>query len=87
VHCLDKHRFGKGNLGYEGILMFFNTHICNEFCQFLGLVNPRDTGELRDDFRLLPDIEILASSHGRTVSKLCDLCRGPIKVNYYRYME
>jgi vacuole morphology and inheritance protein 14 len=29
IHCLDKQRFGKGNLGYEGMLMFFNTHQCN----------------------------------------------------------
>lgn len=32
IHCIDKSKFGKGNLGYEGILMFFNSHNCNEYC-------------------------------------------------------
>lgn len=52
IHCLDKSKYGKGNLGYEGILMFFNSHNCNEYCQFLGLVNPRQTSALPNKFQL-----------------------------------
>ena len=32
IHCLDRSRFGKGNLGYKGMMMFFNSHHCNEHC-------------------------------------------------------
>ena len=42
IHCIDYTRFGKGNLGYEGILKFFFSHKCNQFCKDLGLVNPQD---------------------------------------------
>ena len=77
IHCLDKHRFGKGNLGYLGMLMFFNTHECNEHCKNLGLINPRKTGKVSDDdFELIKDIDYEAhpSYH---VHKLCDLCKDP----------
>ncbi len=52
IHCLDKSKYGKGNLGYQGILMFFNSHNCNEYCKFLGLVNPRQTCALPPKFQL-----------------------------------
>lgn len=32
IHCLDKSRFGKGNLGEAGILMFFQSHECSQHC-------------------------------------------------------
>jgi hypothetical protein len=40
IHCIDKKRFGAGNLGYEGMLRFFNTHSCNKYCKILDLINP-----------------------------------------------
>ena len=41
IHSLDYNRFGKGNLGYEGILKFFLTHNCSKYCEKLHLVNPK----------------------------------------------
>lgn len=55
IHCLDNARFGKGNLGYKGMLMFFNTHHCNEHCKALGLLNPREQNDLSADFKLSLD--------------------------------
>jgi hypothetical protein len=49
---MDKKKFGKGNLGYEGILMFFLSHTCNEYCRFLGLVHPKNVEILPSDFAL-----------------------------------
>ena len=86
IHCLDKDRFGKGNLGYQGMLMFFNTHQCNEHCNALGLLNPRVKGELPLNFKLVADPE-----EGKTISseaklnKLCDLCRKPFETTYGHY--
>ena len=90
VHCLDKARFGKGNLGYLGILMFFNTHVCNEYCKFLGLVNPRDTPDLPKYFKLLADIKLLSLSRNnqtQKIQKLCDLCRTLCTVDYHHYIK
>ena len=33
----DGKGFGKGNLGYEGMLKFFQSHRCNSICKFLNL--------------------------------------------------
>ncbi len=61
IHCLDKHRFGMGNLGEAGISMFFYSHHCNDHCKSLGLINPRHTGVLHPGFiigfKLIPDPE------------------------------
>ncbi len=78
IHCLDKHRFGMGNLGYQGMLMFFNTHECNEHCRTLGLVNPRETGSIPDngDFKLIKEVDFDFNPDKR-VNKLCDLCKVP----------
>uniref|UniRef100_A0AC34FSS3 Alpha-type protein kinase domain-containing protein n=1 Tax=Panagrolaimus sp. ES5 TaxID=591445 RepID=A0AC34FSS3_9BILA len=37
IHCCDKTRFGKMNLGKAGMEHFFNRHECNEFCKSLRL--------------------------------------------------
>ena len=87
IHCLDKHRFGKGNLGYEGILMFFNTHTCNEYCKTLGLVNPRLHSKLPDNFELVKEIEDAPAEPTSQVNKLCDLCRKGFKVAYQHYVD
>ncbi len=41
IHCLDEGKFGAGNLGYRGMLMYFHTHDCNSHCKALGLINPK----------------------------------------------
>ncbi len=86
IHCLDKHRFGKGNLGYQGMLMFFNTHECNEHCRALGLVNPRTQSEIPSNFQLIsnPEDEMILYP-SKIINKLCDLCRCPFKTTYGHY--
>jgi hypothetical protein len=37
IHTVDKQRFGKGNLGMEGISKFLSAHRCNSICDFYGL--------------------------------------------------
>lgn len=37
IHSRDGKGFGKGNLGYEGMLKFFHSHRCNSICKFLNL--------------------------------------------------
>eukprot|EP01001_Neometanema_parovale_P006578 NODE_2930_length_1312_cov_131.705635_g2781_i0.p1 GENE.NODE_2930_length_1312_cov_131.705635_g2781_i0~~NODE_2930_length_1312_cov_131.705635_g2781_i0.p1 ORF type:complete len:375 (-),score=54.88 NODE_2930_length_1312_cov_131.705635_g2781_i0:125-1249(-) len=37
IHSRDGRGFGKGNMGYEGMLHFFKTHHCNSICEYLGL--------------------------------------------------
>jgi Alpha-kinase family len=41
IHCLDLEKFGRGNMGYFGMLMFFSSHRCNRHCKSLGLIDPR----------------------------------------------
>lgn len=78
IHCLDRKRFGNGNLGYKGMLMFFNTHLCNEHCKSLGLLNPRESSRIPDNFELITDPEKgVSRSPKEKVHKLCDLCRKP----------
>lgn len=47
IHSRDGRGFGKGNLGYEGMLKFFTTHRCNSICRFLNLPqhNPKSDNE------------------------------------------
>jgi vacuole morphology and inheritance protein 14 len=89
IHCLDRTRFGQGNLGYLGMLMFFNTHQCNKHCKSLGLVNPRLTESLPSpatDFKLIanPEKGKKVFKNGE-VHKLCDLCRVPFITHYETY--
>ena len=37
IHCYDRTRFGRTNLGIDGMRQFFRSHVCNEFCRGLGL--------------------------------------------------
>ena len=37
IHCTDVTRFGRTNLGVEGMQVFLNRHRCNDFCKKLGL--------------------------------------------------
>lgn len=33
--------------------MFFNSHVCNEYCRDLGLLNPRTTDKIPSKFSLI----------------------------------
>ncbi|KAI1698245.1 alpha-kinase family domain-containing protein [Ditylenchus destructor] len=37
IHCTHLTRFGRTNLGEEGMKIFFSRHKCNRFCQAMGL--------------------------------------------------
>lgn len=37
IHTYDARGYGKGNWGKKGMDKFFETHICNMICQYLGL--------------------------------------------------
>ncbi len=40
IHCTKHLRFGKTNLTFVGIDRFFKKHMCNKYCQALGLKMP-----------------------------------------------
>ena len=40
IHCSKHLRFGKTNLSTAGISKFFSKHVCNKYCQALGLKMP-----------------------------------------------
>eukprot|EP00349_Pseudokeronopsis_sp_Brazil_P011021 CAMPEP_0202978988 /NCGR_PEP_ID=MMETSP1396-20130829/85265_1 /ASSEMBLY_ACC=CAM_ASM_000872 /TAXON_ID= /ORGANISM="Pseudokeronopsis sp., Strain Brazil" /LENGTH=225 /DNA_ID=CAMNT_0049718217 /DNA_START=265 /DNA_END=939 /DNA_ORIENTATION=+ len=82
IHCIDQERFGSGNLGLYGILLFFDTHICNDYCKKLSLLHPRKTNGLPENYDSLQHLnfsQIVETSSKRqakkTVNKLCELCR------------
>lgn len=91
IHCLDNERFGAGNLGYEGILKFFFTHKCNPYCKQLGLVSPKQTGEIPKDFNFYTQEIPKPVDPKKQVFTICDLCRGAYKTNagfvYSKRME
>ena len=37
IHCGSLRRFGKTNLGREGMYKFFRTHYCNGVCRAMSL--------------------------------------------------
>lgn len=60
IHCLNYSKFGKGNCGYEGILKFFFSHKCNNYCKSLGLINPKIEGQLPKDFNFYSQEPVLS---------------------------
>jgi hypothetical protein len=76
IHCLDSERFGAGNLGYEGILKFFFNHRCNTYCKQLGLINPKHTAELPEDFKFYRQEIPKPVDFNKNVFTICDLCKG-----------
>ena len=38
IHSVDKTRFGRMNLGKEGMEIFFKRHHCNRYCTALNLI-------------------------------------------------
>ena len=84
IHCLDSKRFGKGNLGYEGIIKFFFSHKCNFYCKRLGLINPKEANELPANFNFYKNINEKPYKD-ETINKLCDLCRLPYLIGSIEY--
>lgn len=83
IHCYDYKRFGKGNLGYEGILQFFLTHQCNHYCEKLQLVHPKKVSALPPHFHFFNE-EMLYKDFQmemKEVQTLCDLCKKAFNVN------
>lgn len=78
IHCLDTNRFGAGNLGYEGILKFFFNHSCNHYCKELGLINPKNTEYLPENFSFSQPL-IKPANLKKAVFTICDLCKGAYK--------
>lgn len=79
IHCLDTDRFGAGNLGYEGILKFFFNHTCNHYCKSLGLINPKNTSEIPENFNFYENVLTKPANSNKEVYTICDLCKGPYK--------
>ena len=70
------------------MMMFFNTHHCNEHCKKLGLINPRLTEALPRNFKLIAQMseaEVSMPEH-TPVHKLCDLCRKPFQTTFKHYV-
>lgn len=81
IHCMKYNKFGKGNLGYEGILKFFFTHKCNHYCQKLGLINPKTEGQLPKHFSFFEDQIEEPQNPYKQINVLCDLCRQPFQMS------
>ena len=86
IHCLDQKRFGKGNLGYEGIAKFFFTHKCNFYCEKLGLLHPKECAEVPKEFGFYQEALEKPKSNEK-INKLCDLCRKPYQIQAMQYYE
>eukprot|EP00340_Litonotus_pictus_P000201 CAMPEP_0170526782 /NCGR_PEP_ID=MMETSP0209-20121228/12182_1 /TAXON_ID=665100 ORGANISM="Litonotus pictus, Strain P1" /NCGR_SAMPLE_ID=MMETSP0209 /ASSEMBLY_ACC=CAM_ASM_000301 /LENGTH=594 /DNA_ID=CAMNT_0010816815 /DNA_START=1 /DNA_END=1785 /DNA_ORIENTATION=+ len=80
IHCLDNKRFGKGNLGYVGIMKFFMSHICNEYCKHLNLVHPRKFLNIDKEYDFFVDKYVPPEDPENTIFKLCDICKNVFKI-------
>jgi hypothetical protein len=40
IHCIDLLRYGRTNLGDQGMASFFGRHQCTEVCKQMGLSMP-----------------------------------------------
>ena len=78
IHCMNNKKFGKGNLGYIGIMKFFMSHICNGYCKQLELIHPRRYFEINKDYQFFVD-KFIPPADDLVVSKICDLCLKPYK--------
>ena len=82
IHCLDRTKFGKGNLGYIGIVRFFMTHVCNSFCKKLELIHPRTYKNIDKDYDFFIE-KYEQPAENKIVNKLCDICKVPFKANAF----
>ncbi|KAL4477124.1 hypothetical protein ABPG72_008858 [Tetrahymena utriculariae] len=56
IHTKNRSRlYGQGDLGYEGMLKFFHTHHCNEYCERLNLIHPILQGKFPKTFDFFSD--------------------------------
>ena len=77
IHCLDRKKYGKGNLGVVGMLMFFMTHCCNTYCKELNLLNPCKDSSYKIDKEFNFYINAIAKPEkpDEIIKKICDLCK------------
>lgn len=61
-------------MGIKGILTFFYTHKCNQFCEKLGLIHPLFNSTLPNNFSFFYDTAKLPDDPNKLVWKLCSLC-------------
>ena len=89
IHCIDKKRFGKGNLGIIGMMKFFLSHSCNFYCQNLNLINPKNNENQETIQPILREFfqnSLKKPNNNDIINKLCDLCRKTYQIpseNYY----
>lgn len=87
IHCMDSKKYGKGNLGYLGMIKFFLTHTCNQYCLALNLIHPKKyEKELDDNFDFFMNKIKIPLDKNKLVNKCCDLCKGPaVFTEYFLY--
>lgn len=76
IHCIDSKKFGKGNLGYVGIMKFFLTHQCNDFCKKLELIHPKSKINIGSDYDFFVD-KFVPPIEDKLINKICDICLKP----------
>jgi hypothetical protein len=79
IHCLNPKKFGKGNLGYVGIMKFFMSHVCNHYCRRLDLIHPRQNVKIDKDYEFFVD-KFIPPDDNLIISRTCDICRNPFKI-------
>lgn len=86
IHCLDKKRFGSGNMGYPGIVKFFLSHKCNYYCKELGLISPKENCKIPMNCNFFT-LEIKEPKKNEIINKICDLCQKTYKISSFTYFE
>lgn len=86
IHCVNMKRFGSGNMGYVGMLKFFMTHVCNEYCKKLNLIDPRAEESTFFDPEFYNYLDEMPETD-EMIMKICDLCQKPYKINNQKYYE
>lgn len=80
IHCIDQYKFGKGNLGYVGIMKFFMSHICNSYCQHLKLLHPREYYVVDENYDFFVDNYAPPENPEKLIYKICDLCKNVCQI-------